>query len=328
MTWVHVPVVTPVTVAAPEQRLQFVPNDRTPAERYGRPMRFGIAFANSGPLAEGPTAAGCMRAVESAGFDSVWTVEHVLVPVDYESTYPYAKSGRMPGGESVAIPDPLIWLAYVAAATETLLLGTGILILPQRNPAIVAKEVATLDRLSGGRLRLGIGVGWLEEEFDALGASFAGRGKRTDAYVAAMRALWTGEEVTLDDGYHRWDKAVSLPTPVNGAVPIVVGGHSEAAARRAGRLGDGFFPGKGSPEALAHLFSVMRAAAEEAGRDPDAIEITAGSAAIGGPDPLGAVEEMAALGVDRLIVPPLAWDPAAAEEAYGRFGEDIIAKVS
>jgi probable F420-dependent oxidoreductase len=265
-------------------------------------------------------------AVEAAGFDSAWTVEHVLVPAEYESTYPYARSGKMAGGETSAIPDPLIWLAYVAAATETLLLGTGILILPQRNPAVVAKEAASLDRLSGGRLRLGIGVGWLEEEFDALGVPFAGRGRRTDAYVAAMRALWTGEEVTLDDGYQRWEKAISLPTPTNGTIPIVVGGHSEAAARRAGRLGDGFFPGKGNPEQLAHLFAVMGQAAEDAGRDPAAIEITASTRDIAGPDPLGAVQEMADLGVHRVIVPPLAWDPAVAVEAYGQFGESVIGK--
>ncbi len=291
-------------------------------------MRFGIAFANSGPLAEGPTAAGCMRAVEAAGFDSVWTIEHVLVPVGYESTYPYARSGKMPGGETSAMPDPLIWLAYVAAVTDTLLLGTGILILPQRNPAIVAKEVATLDRLSGGRVRLGIGVGWLEEEFDALGVPFAGRGKRTDAYVAAMRALWTGEEITLDDGYHRWDRVVSLPTPTDGTVPIVIGGHGEAAARRAGRLGDGFFPGKGSPQQIAQLLEVMRQAATDAGRDPDAIEVSAASRDIAGPDPIAAVEEMAAIGVHRMILPPLAWDPDAAQEAYGLFGEQVIAKVT
>jgi alkanesulfonate monooxygenase SsuD/methylene tetrahydromethanopterin reductase-like flavin-dependent oxidoreductase (luciferase family) len=141
-----------------------------------------------------------------------------------------------------------------------------------------------------------------------------------------MRALWTGEEVTLDDGYQVWHKAVSLPTPANGTIPIVVGGHTEAAARRAGRLGDGFFPGKGRPEDLAHLFDVMREAAVEAGRDPEAIEVTAGTPALGGPDPLGAVQEMAALGVHRLVLPPLAWDAESAVDAYGAFGEAVIAK--
>lgn len=287
-------------------------------------MRFGVAFANAGPLAEGPTAAGCARAIEAAGFDSVWTIEHVLVPGGYESTYPYARSGKMPAGETSDMPDPLVWLGYVAAATEHLLLGTGVLILPQRNPAVTAKEVATLDRLSGGRVRLGVGVGWLEEEFDALNVPFAGRGKRTEAYVAAMRALWSGEPVDLDDGYQRWSKAISLPTPAAGSVPVIIGGHSEIAARRAGRIGDGFFPGKGSPEQLGHLFEVMRRSAEEVGRDPDAIELTAGAPGMAGDDPLGAVAEMADLGVHRIVVPPMAWDPASAEEAYGTFRERII----
>ena len=130
--------------------------------------------------------------------------------------------------------------------------------------------------------------------------------------------------VDLDDGYPRWSKAISLPTPADGSVPVIIGGHSEIAARRAGRIGDGFFPGKGSPEQLAHLFEVMRRSAEEAGRDPDAIELTAGAPGMAGDDPLGAVAEMADLGVDRIVVPPMAWDPASAEEAYGAFRERII----
>jgi len=290
-------------------------------------MHFGVAFANTGPLSDGPTAAACAQAIEAAGFDSVWTVEHVLVPVGYESTYPYGRSGKMPG-ETFDIPDPLVWLAYLAAATDHLLLGTGILILPQRNPAIAAKEVATLDRLSGGRVRLGVGVGWLEEEFDALGVPFAGRGARTDAYIAALRALWSGEEVDLDDGYHVWHRALSRPTPVAGAVPIVIGGHSEAAARRAGRLGDGFFPGKGDNDELAHLISVMRASAERHGRDPDAIEVTAGGRGLAGDDPVGAVEELAAIGVSRVVISPLAWDGASAAEAYGAFAAAVIDPVN
>jgi len=289
-------------------------------------MRFGTIFANTGPLAEGPVAATCARAMESAGFESAWTVEHVVVPVGYESTYPYARSGRMPGGDKIDFPDPLVWLAFVAGATEHLVLGTGILILPQRNPAIVAKEIATLDRLSGGRLRLGVGAGWLEEEFDALGVPFEGRGRRLDAYIAALRALWTGEEVTLDDGYHTWNQVISRPTPVAGTVPIVIGGHTEVAARRAGRLGDGFFPGKGSPAELADLFRVVRETAEEAGRDPDAIELSAGAPRLDGDDPVGAIEELASLGVTRVLVPPLAFDAASAADAYGQFGETIIAR--
>ncbi|NDU79172.1 LLM class flavin-dependent oxidoreductase, partial [Actinomadura sp. DSM 109109] len=127
-------------------------------------MRFGIAFANTGPFATPDGAAAMAGAAEQAGFDSLWTVEHVVVPKQYASVYPYAPNGKMPGAESFDIPDPLIWLAWVAARTTTLRLATGILILPQRNPLVVAKEVATLDQLSGGRVILGVGIGWLEEE--------------------------------------------------------------------------------------------------------------------------------------------------------------------
>ena len=155
-------------------------------------MHFGLAFANTGPFTEPEAATTFARAAEAAGFESLWTVEHVVVPEGYESTYPYDPSGKMPGGERSPIPDPLIWLAYLAARTERIKLATGILILPQRNPVVLAKELATLDRMSGGRMIAGIGVGWLEEEFDAIGVPFRDRGKRTDAYVEAMRALWSG----------------------------------------------------------------------------------------------------------------------------------------
>ncbi len=130
-------------------------------------MKFGLMFTNTGM---GSTPAGARQlavAAEGAGFESLWTVEHVVVPSGYESKYPYDKSGKMAGGaEEFDLPDPVIWLSYIAAVTERIKLGTGILILPQRNPLVVAKEVATLDVFSGGRLLLGVGVGWLQEEFD------------------------------------------------------------------------------------------------------------------------------------------------------------------
>src|SRR4051794_23417558 len=152
----------------------------------GDHMDFGIAFANTGPYTTGEGAVTLTRAAEDAGFESLWTVEHVIVPAGYQSEYPYDPSGKMPGGESFDIPDPLVWLTWVGANSTRLTLGTGVLILPQRNPGVLAKECATLDAMSGGRVRLGIGVGWLEEEFDALGVSFADRGARTDEYVAEI----------------------------------------------------------------------------------------------------------------------------------------------
>ena len=209
------------------------------------------------------------------------------------------------------IPDPIVWLTWVAAHTTTLNLGTGILILPQRNPLVLAKSCATLDVLSRGRLRLGIGVGWLEEEFDALGIPFAKRGARTEEYVAVMQRLWDDEKASFDGDLLRFSDCISRPSPVNGRVPVIVGGHSDVSARRAGRIGDGFFPGKGDNDRLRELIGIMRASAEEAGRDPDAIEITTGGAAAFAPDPVEALGELAELGVSRVVIPPLSFDPTA-----------------
>ena len=281
----------------------------------GEEMKFGIMFANTGPFVDGPPAAALAQAAEAAGFDSLWTVEHVVVPRGYASRYPYDESGRMPGGrEDFDIPDPLMWLSYVAAATKSIKLATGILIVPQRNPLITAKAVATLDKLSAGRAVLGVGVGWLEEEFNALGVPFAGRGRRLDDYIRAFRALWTEECPSHDGECVSFSDCYSRPQPVQGAVPIVVGGHSDRAARRAGELGDGFFPALGDVERLKRLLGVMRDSAEAAGRDPDAIEITANG---GPPDH---VARMAELGVSRVIFPPMPPDKLA------QFGEDVISK--
>jgi probable F420-dependent oxidoreductase len=161
-------------------------------------VHVGIAFANTGPYTSGEGAAALAEGAEAVGVESLWTVEHVVVPVGYESPYPYDPSGKMPGGrEDFDIPDPFMWLAYVAARTSTIRLATGVLILPQRNPVVVAKEVATLDAMSAGRAVLGVGVGWLAEEFATLGVPFNERGKRTDEYVNIMRALWTGDSTTF-----------------------------------------------------------------------------------------------------------------------------------
>src|SRR5512132_466023 len=209
-------------------------------------MKFGLRYASIGRYANGPAAVELAQAAEEAGFDSIWTVEHVVVPHAYQSRYPYSPTGRMGSGlEDFPIPDPLIWLAYIASATRTIKLGTAILILPQRNPVVTAKEIATLDHLAGGgRVLLGIGVGWLAEEFAALGVPFEDRGPRTDEYVAAMRALWSQERASFQGRFVRFQDVFCRPQPPGGRIPVIVGGDTPAAARRAGRIGDGYFPAR------------------------------------------------------------------------------------
>ncbi|MET0728212.1 MAG: LLM class F420-dependent oxidoreductase [Acidimicrobiales bacterium] len=289
-------------------------------------MKFGVIFANVGPMAYAEGAVAIGQAAEASGFESLWTVEHTVVPAGYASAYPYSPSGRMAGPEDSDIPDPLIWLSYVAASTSTIRLGTGILILPLRNPIVLAKEVATLDRLSGGRVELGVGVGWLEEEFDALGVPFTDRGQRTDDYIAALRALWTQDEATHDGRYVRFTDVISRPQPTQASVPIVVGGHSRAAARRAGRLGDGFIPGRGDHAELAELISVLRTTAVEHGRDPDVIEITARGDGVGGRKALDEVKALTDLGVSRVIVAPPSFDPEDQRRAFAKYGDEVIAR--
>ncbi|MDX2159080.1 MAG: LLM class F420-dependent oxidoreductase [Hyphomicrobiaceae bacterium] len=259
-------------------------------------MKFGLRYCNTGAYVDPAKAVELAQAGEEAGFESIWTVEHTVVPGGYGSTYPYAAGGKMAGGkDDFDLPDPLIWMAYVAAVTRRIKLATGIMILPQHNPVVVAKQVATLDHMSKGRILLGIGVGWLKEEFAALGVPFDDRGRRTDEYMRALRELWGSEKPTFEGEFVRFKDAYCRPQPVAGHVPLIVGGHSPAAARRAGRLGDGFFPARGAPK---DLFDIARAAARDAGRDPDKLEFT-----VSLPEKLEDIPALAALGVKRVLVP-------------------------
>ena len=259
-------------------------------------MKFGLRYCNTGRYVDPTNAVQLLEAGEEAGFESAWTVEHTVVPAGYESSYPYSADGKMANGRNdIPLPDPLIWMAYAAACTTKIKLGTGILILPQHSPVITAKQIATLDYMSNGRVLLGIGVGWLREEFEAIGAPFDDRGRRTDEYVAVMRELWSADSPTFHGEFINFDGAICRPQPTNGTVPIIVGGHSKAAARRAGRLGNGFFPARG---ASAELIDLVKQTAEEHGRDPDAIEITTSL-----PDDLDTIPDLAAAGVHRLLVP-------------------------
>jgi probable F420-dependent oxidoreductase len=216
------------------------------------------------------------RHADEVGFESLLAVEHVAVPVGYESRYPYSDTGRMPLPEDCSLPDPLDLLTWLAARTERLRLGTGILVLPEHHPLQLAKRCATIDRLSGGRLFLGVGVGWMREEVAALGIDPDERGTRTDEGIEALRILWTQPEPSYAGRHFAFGPVRSEPKPVQPTVPILVGGHSPAAARRAGRLGDGFFPLGLSGEPLDRRWAQVQAAAADAGRDPASVTLTLG----------------------------------------------------
>ena len=213
---------------------------------------------------------------EEAGFESLLTVEHVAVPVGYESRYPYSDTGRMPLPADCELPDPLDLLAWLAARTERIRLGTGILVLPEHHPLQLAKRCATIDRLSGGRLFLGVGVGWLREEVAALGIDPDERGSRTDEAIEALRVIWRDDTPHFAGHHFAFEPVHSQPKPLRGGIPILVGGHSAAAARRAGRLGDGFFPLGLAGDALDRRWAEVQTAALEAGRDPACVSLTLG----------------------------------------------------
>ena len=242
---------------------------------------------------------------EEVGVESVWSVEHLLVAVDYEPRYSYSADGRMPGAPGTVMPDPLEWLAYFAACTSTVKLGTSVVVIPLHAPLVLAKRVATLDALSGGRVIFGVGLGWQVEEYQGVGVPYEERGARADEAIEVFRALWADDPVSFTGPFTRVAPSSVLPKPAQGAgLPVVVGGSTPAAARRAGRLGDGFFPYVISPEDFAARIEEIRATAVEHGRDPDAIELTVwqGSYKPGGAFDLDLAKQYADLGVTRFVV--------------------------
>ena len=241
------------------------------------------------------------RHADEVGFESILTVEHVVVPVGYESRYPYSDTGRMPLPDDCELPDPLDLLAWIAAQTQQIRLGTGILVLPEHHPLQLAKRIATIDRLSGGRMFVGVGVGWNREELEAVGVDPATRGARTDEGIEALRAIWDQDEVSFHGTFASFDRVRSHPKPVQARVPILVGGHAAAAARRAGRLGDGFFPLGLAGEQLDERLAQVAEAARAAGRDPGDVPLTTGGL-LGEGTTEAALAEAEGRGAERVVL--------------------------
>jgi probable F420-dependent oxidoreductase len=256
------------------------------------------------------------RRAEELGFESVWVPEHVVFPTRFTSRYPYSADGVPPISPDTPHLDPLILLTHIAAATSTIRLGTNIYILPLRHPILTARMAMSVDVLSGGRLTLGIGIGWLAEEFDALGVEFRTRGALTRECVRALKALWTETEPEfhgkrISFGPLRFEpKPVQRPHP-----PLVFGGETDAALARAAELGDGWYGVGHTPESAAVQIGKLRALRAAAGGAP--LEITVGHA--GGTLDRDGARRYAEVGVDRIVVLP--WN-------RGREADDGLARLA
>lgn len=231
------------------------------------------------PLGTGNASASILRTLgreaEARGFESLWVAEHVVMFDDYASRYPYAPDGRFPGGGDTGLLEPLTALAFLAAVTDRIRLGTGICLVPQRNPVYTAKQVVDLDVLSGGRVDFGVGVGWLREEFEVLQMDFDSRGARADEYLTVMKALWC-EDPSEHHGPHydlpecrMYPKPVQQPHP-----PIHVGGESGAALRRVARHGQGWYTFNRLPEELDEPLARLDEALAAAGRSRADVQLT------------------------------------------------------
>jgi probable F420-dependent oxidoreductase len=272
-------------------------------------MRFGVPLPQFGPLARGPDVRDRLRRVAEAadrlGYDVLWTAEHVIFPPEIRTPYPYG--GRFPYDVGDPVLDAVGTLAWVAGCTRRVRLGTAVLVLPYHHPILLAKALATVDVLSGGRLVVGVAGGWLAEEFALLGVPFAERGARTDEALAVMRALWTEERVTFHGRWTRLDDAAFFPKPLQQPLPVWIGGSSPAALRRVARAGDGWLAVPRAPEALAEDVATIRRLADAAGRDPAAIGVASSGGARSVDELLDRLPALERAGVTVANVPVLFW---------------------
>ena len=246
-------------------------------------MEFGISLPGRGPLAKPDQVLSIAAKADALGYASIFVTDHVVLPASMaRSVYPYSATGQLPGGAAQDYLEPLAMLGCLARATRRARLGTSVLVIPYRHPLVTAKILATIDQLAGGRVILGAGVGWLREEFEALGAPpFEERGAVTDEYLRFMRATWTTDPVSFTGRYVSVHGVHALPKPAQPAgIPVWIGGHTDAAVRRAATLGDGWHPialrppGLLFPDEYATRARQIQAWAKDAGRDPRAVTLT------------------------------------------------------
>ena len=294
-------------------------------------MRIGVHLPHVGDQATRETLLSFAKRAEALGFDSLWVSDHVVIPRDYESRYPYHASGRLTWSD-LPLLEPLSTLLFVAAVTERVQLGTTVLVLPMRNPVLHAKIVATLDVLSGGRAILGVGAGWLREEFEALDAPFDERGSRTDEYLTVIDNLWTKDDPSFSGKHYQLADVAFAPRPLQQPrVPIWVGGNTGAGLRRAARLGDAWHAAGVPPAEIAAAAPRLREYTLAAGRDPAAVALTVRTGLPAG-EPTEAtierLEQYAAAGVAHICLETTFRHMERAYETLERFASDVRPKLA
>jgi probable F420-dependent oxidoreductase len=273
-------------------------------------VRVGLHALGIGTGARPEVIRAVAVAAEAAGFATLWAGEHVVLVDRPRSRYPYSEDGRIAVPAAADWLDPLLGLTFAAAVTSTIGLATGVLLLPEHNPVVSAKQAATLDVLSGGRLTLGVGAGWSAEEFAALGIPFAGRGRRTAEYVAAIRTLWADDVASFSGEFTRFESVRVNPKPVRGRrIPVVVGGNSDRALARVAAFGDGWYGFNLRAAAVAERVAALAGQCERRDRHLRGLSVAV-ALADGSP---GMLPELAGIGVTEFVVvaaPPA--EPAAA----------------
>lgn len=237
-------------------------------------MELGVILPNSGPLADPGAILAVAEAAEALGYEALWTADHLVVPVASKTSYPYLRQANVRLEASHPFFEPLIALAAVAVRTRSIRLGVSVYLAALRHPIAVAKQVASLDQLSGGRVVLGVGAGWIPEEYETLGIPFAERGRYLDEHIASLRTLWRDERPRHVGLHYRFEQIGCEPKPVRRDVPILVGGNSAAARRRAARQGDGWHVIDVPMGELEAGIAALAADCRAAGRDPKAVSIS------------------------------------------------------
>ena len=289
-------------------------------------MKVGCHLPVYGPAATRPTILGFARQMESLGFDSLWVSDHVVIPFAIASRYPYSPTGEFPLPPATPFLEPLTTLAVVAGATERIALGTTVLVLAHRHPVLLAKMLATLDQLSGGRVILGAGVGWMKEEIELFGVDHRRRGAWSDEALRVLRACWHEPRPSFAGEFFRFAELGVEPKPVRGDIPIWIGGDTPAALRRVAALGDGWHAAFPTPQSLGSALPRLREACTQVGRDPASVTVSARiglSARRSSDDVVDELKALRDLGVSHVVLESRARGLEDMAAVYETFARDV-----